>query len=399
LPELAERIRESVRHQHFEIIASLKQLVEVNSHSRNYDGINRVGDMVARFMPGILHRRIITDRNSVKHLIFAGSELNGKPVVLIGHTDTVFPPDSKFQNFMEVGDRIHGPGTSDMKGGIVVMVFALRVLDELGLLGTIPIRCLVNGDEEIGSPHSLPMIKEVARDASFGLVFECGGLEGEVVYARRGIRRFKLTVTGKARHAGVKEGPKDSAIVELSRMILALEDLNDPEKGVSINVGKISGGTDTNVVPDNATALFEFRFWDGETERAVLDRIGKIVNNPDNPQCTAKYKCDHQRPAGCPVEGTDELFSLVKNAAKDLQQTLGKERRGGTSDANFLTNMGIPTLDGLGPVGDLDHSPEEYILKQSLFERIELTALVLARLGGQASDQSSATEPRGKRRL
>jgi len=356
-------------------------MVEVNSHSRNYQGINRVGDLVAGLMPGSLHSKVLTDRNGVQHRIYHNPGAENMPVVMIGHIDTVFPPDSQFMKFKAVGDRLHGPGTADMKGGIVVMVYALRVLEELGVLETIPVQCLINGDEEIGSPHSLPLIKEMARNASFGLVFECGGLNGEVVTARRGIRRFKLTVTGKARHAGVKEGPKDSAIEELSRMILALEDLNDHEKGVSINVGKISGGVDTNIVPDNAQALFEFRFWDPDTEKAVLARIEEIASNQTNPQCSVEYKCLHHRPAGCPIEGTDKLYTRAKKAAKDLEQTLGKERRGGTSDANFLINMGVPTLDGLGPVGDLDHTTEEYILKQSLFERIEFTALLLAQLG------------------
>jgi len=300
---------------------------------------------------------------------------------MIGHIDTVFPPDSPFVKFEAHGDRLRGPGTADMKGGITVMIFALRVLEELGVLSKIPVQCLINGDEEIGSPHSLPLIRNMAPKAAFGLVFEAGGLNGEVVIARRGIRRFKLIVTGKARHAGVKEGPKDSAIEELARMILALEALNDQEKGISINVGKISGGIDTNIVPDNATALFEFRFWDSDAEKEVLDRIEQIVANPVNPGCSAECKCHHQRPAGCPIKGTDGLYEQTRKAAEELDQTLSRERRGGTSDANFLVSMGVPTLDGLGPVGDLDHSPEEYILTESLFERIELTTLLLMKLG------------------
>jgi glutamate carboxypeptidase len=387
--DLADSIHSKVTASRHEILRFLQDIVEVNSHSRNYQGINRVGDLVAGLMPDSLHSKVLTDRNGVQHRTYHNPGAENRPVVMIGHIDTVFPPDSEFMNFEVVGDRLHGPGTADMKGGIVVMVYALRVLDELGVLKTIPVQCLINGDEEIGSPHSLPLIKEMARNASFGLVFECGGLNGEVVTARRGIRRFKLTVTGKARHAGVKEGPKDSAIEELSRMILALEDLNVHEKGISINVGKISGGVDTNIVPDNAVALFEFRFWDPDTEKAVLARIEEIASNQTNPRCSAEYRCLHHRPAGCPIEGTDKLYTRAKKAAKDLEQILGKERRGGTSDANYLINMGVPTLDGLGPVGDLDHSPEEYILTGSLFERIELTALLLARLESRSGDRSS----------
>jgi len=217
----------------------------------------------------------------------------------------------------------------------------------------------------------------------YGLVFECGGLEGEVVKARRGIRRYKLTVSGKARHAGVKEGPKASAIMELSSMILALEALNDVKSGVSINVGRISGGTVTNMVPDHAEAYFEFRFWNRTTEEKTLEEIKSIIETPVNPGCHAVIECHHQRPAGCPVEGTDEIYRAVLKAARALEQEVGQEKRGGTSDANFLTDEGVPTLDGMGPIGDLDHSEDEYILKESLFERISLTALLLHTLASE----------------
>jgi glutamate carboxypeptidase len=267
-----------------------------------------------------------------------------------------------------------------MKSGVAVIVYALRILEELNILGSIPIKCLINGDEEIGSPHSRPIIKELSKWASYGLVFEGGGLGGEVVHARRGIRRFKLTVTGQAHHAGVWKGPKASAILELSQMIMALESLNDKDGNVTLNVGKISGGTATNVIAELAEASFEFRFWDGEAEKKVLNKIKEIVDNPDNPECSARINCHHKRPAGCPVDGTERLYDLVRKTAEELEQPIGRERRGGTSDANFLMDEGIPTLDGMGPVGDLDHSLDEYSLKESLFERIELLALLLTRI-------------------
>jgi glutamate carboxypeptidase len=265
-----------------------------------------------------------------------------------------------------------------MKAGVAVILFALRILDELDLLSTILLKCLINGDEEIGSPHSRPVVTDLARWADWGLVFEGGGKRNEVVYARRGIRRYKLTVTGEAHHAGVWEGPKASAILELSRMIQEFEGLNDLEDGVSLNVGKISGGTTTNVIPDFATASFEFRFWDEAVENEVVKQIEAIVANPANPKCQASIKCHHQRPAGSPVEGTDTLYSMVLNTAQELGQQVGKEKRGGTSDANFLIAGGVPTLDGMGPAGALDHSVEECIITESLFERIQLTALLMA---------------------
>jgi len=380
MDDLVREIRGKVQSRHREILASLEEVVSINSYSRNYEGINFAGELVRKNMPESLHHQITTDRNGVNHHLFlTGVEQVGLNLVLLGHVDTVFPPESESRRYEETTNRIFGAGITDMKAGVVVIIHALRILDEMGLLASIPVKCLINGDEEIGSTHSRPMIKELAKWASFGLVFEGGGRGGEVVYARRGIRRFKLTVTGEAQHAGVWEGPKASAILELARMVQSLEALNDREGGISLNVGKISGGTTTNVIPDLATASFEYRFWDGDAEKKALGRINEIVKNPENPMTGATVNCHHHRPAGCPLEGTEELYDMVSKTALELGQKVEKERRGGTSDANFLVDGGVPTLDGMGPSGALDHSSEECIIRDSLFERTELLALLMAR--------------------
>jgi glutamate carboxypeptidase len=374
-------IRDRVRKQRDEIVAFLKDFIETNSYSRNSEGINLVGEMVYEKMPDGLVCDVTTDRNGVNHHLYStGTQRDGSNLAVVGHIDTVFPPDSVFQKFTDSDGRLHGPGISDMKSGVTVIIYALRILDDMKLLDSVPLRCLINGDEEIGSPSSRPLIRKLAKWASYGLVFECAGLGGEVVSARRGIRRFALTVTGEAHHAGVWEGPKASAILELSRMIMALEALNNSEKRVSLNVGKISGGTASNVIPDLAKASFEFRFWDGKIEEEIITRINEIVDNPENKECSATINCHHRRPAACAIDGADRLYSLVSKTAGELDQEIGKEMRGGTSDANFLIDGGVPALDGMGPIGDMDHSLEEYILKESLFERIELTALLMTKL-------------------
>jgi len=162
-------------------------------------------------------------------------------------------------------------------------------------------------------------------------------------------------------------------------MVQALEALNDRERGISLNVGKISGGTTTNVIPDLATASFEYRFWDGKAEQETLGRINQIVSNLENPLIDATVNCHHSRPVGCPINDTDKLYNMVRDTARELGQELGKKRRGGTSDANFLVDGGVPTLDGMGPSGALDHSSEECIIKDSLFERTEFLALLMAK--------------------
>jgi len=376
------QIRELASSTRDNVVDLLGSLVRVNSYWGNPEGVNRTGKLVLKSVPSVLEREFITDDKGVRHHILKGPAPEKKKILLVGHLDTVFPPDSETTSFSITNGKITGPGTADMKGGIVVMVQALRILNELGLLEKIPVQVFLNGDEEVGSFYSSKILRNIAPKASCALVFECGGLDNQVVTGRRGVIRFELTATGQARHAGVKEGPKASAIVELARMVLALEELNDHERGISINVGTVQGGEANNIVPDHARATFEFRFRDAQTEREILERIEAIISSVDTPGCRATLETLHRRPCMVQVPGTEKLVSILKETASELGQEVDTEERGGASDGNFLSEMGIPVIDGLGPVGDLDHSAEEYIVEQSLYERIELTALLLVRLAG-----------------
>lgn len=362
----------------------LETVVEINSYWDNPNGVNLVGDVLLDEVPHAVTHEFFTDGNGVRHHLLTGPSAEKNKILLVGHLDTVFPPGSQFTSFTVADGRVLGPGTADMKGGIVVMIQALQILEDLDLLDQVPFKVLMSGDEEVGSPFSSGIIRDIAAEASCGLVFECGGLRNQVVVGRRGVIRYDLTATGQARHAGVKEGPKASAIVELSRLILALEDLNDHKKGISINVGTIQGGKANNIVPDFARASFEFRFRDGDSEREVLEKIEEIVSSVTTPGCEATLDTIHRRPCMVSVPGSDELISTLMEVAQELQQSVDTEHRGGASDGNLLSEMGVPVIDGLGPVGDLDHSPKEYIVEESLYQRIELTALLLCKLAGVA---------------
>jgi len=379
---ICERIRESAGFGRDQALDLLRDLVQINSHSENPEGVNRVADLVLNRIPASLKREVFTDGKGVNHHLLAGSSLEKKKILLVGHLDTVFPPESEATPFSVSDGKIIGPGTADMKGGIVVMVQALNILHDLGLLDKIPVKCLMNGDEEVGSPFSSRIVQKIGDEASCGLIFECGGLGNQVVVGRRGVARFTLEVTGKARHAGVKEGPKASAIVELARIILELEGLNDHARGISINVGTVQGGKANNIVPDFAAAAFEFRFRDGEAEKEILQKVESIVSSVTTPGCGAALKTLHRRPCMVQVPGSEDLVSSLMDTADELGQSVETEERGGASDGNFLSEMGVPVLDGLGPVGDMDHSADEYILEKSLYQRIELTALLLVRLAG-----------------
>ena len=379
---IRNRILECAASRRTQALDLLESLINVNSYWGNPEGVNRVGALVLDQIPQALKREYSVDSKGVQHHILTGPSGVKEKILLVGHLDTVFPPESATTPF-EINDgKIMGPGTADMKGGIVVMVQALRVLEELGLLEQIPFRILMNGDEEVGSPFSSQMVREMAAEASCGLIFECGGLGNQVVVGRRGVIRFNLTATGKARHAGVKEGPKASAIVELARMVLALEGLNNHERSISINVGTVQGGEANNIVPDLARASFEFRFRDSGAEKEILAKVQEIVSSVTTPGCGATLETLHRRPCMVSVPGSDDLVSTLMDTARELGQSLETEDRGGASDGNFLSEMGVPVIDGLGPGGDMDHSADEYILEKSLYERTELTALLLVRLAG-----------------
>ncbi len=381
---IRQRILECGASRRAQALDLLETVVKVNSYWGNPNGVNLVGDLVLDEMPAYLKHEFSSGGDGVRHHILTCPSPGKKKILLVGHLDTVYPPESEATPFEFSDGKIVGPGTADMKGGIVVMVQALRVLDELGLLKRIPLKILLNGDEEVGSPFSSEIVRELGSGASCGLIFECGGTGNQVVVGRRGVIRFELKATGLARHAGVKEGPKASAIVELSRMILELEALNDHDRGIAINVGTVQGGEANNIVPDFARATFEFRFRDSEAEMEILEKIQDIVAGVNTPGCGASLETLHRRPCLVSVPGSDELLTTLKNVASELGQSVGAEDRGGASDGNFLSEMGVPVIDGLGPVGDMDHSPEEYIVEQSLYERIDLTALLLCKLAGLA---------------
>jgi glutamate carboxypeptidase len=376
------RIREAAGSVRGESLLLLNSLVDVNSYSANAEGVNRVGDMVIESLPALLDRRFFTDGSGVRHHVISNPAAGKSLILMIGHLDTVYPMGTRHRSFERVGGRILGPGTADMKGGVVVMIQALRVLDELGYLDEIPVKCLFNGDEETGSAFSSKLLAELVQGVSFGLVFESGGLGGEIVTQRRGVARYELSVSGQAGHAGHVDGPKASAVAELAHKILALEDLNDRETGIAVNVGTVGGGTATNVVPDHASANFEIRFWDKESGEKVDKRLREIIGRPEIPGCELSLKEIHRSPCMVPAGETENLVKIVQAAAAELGQKVQTEKRGGASDGNFLSEMGIPVVDGLGPVGDLDHSPDEYIVEQSLYDRIDLTALLLCRLAG-----------------
>ncbi len=298
--------------------------------------------------------------------------------VLIGHCDTVWPIGTiKSMPFTRDGNVIKGPGVYDMKGGLTQLIFALKIIHRLGL--EMPVRPLVfiNSDEESGSIESRPHIENLAKQVERVFVLEPSlGLEGKLKTERKGVGRFSLFVAGKAAHAGLEPEKGVSAILELSYLIQKLHALNDPAKGITVNVGKIEGGLQSNVIPPTSRAEIDVRVPSLED----ADRIERQILNlsPQTRGTKISIQGGINRP---PLERTvknNELWQVARQLGQDLGLDLLNGTAGGGSDGNF-TSQYTATLDGLGAVGDGAHALHEFIFIDKMIERTALlTLLILA---------------------
>jgi glutamate carboxypeptidase len=352
-------------------------LCDQNSYTHNKAGTDHVAEMVLPHLTPILpfHRVVAEDDVGQHHVL--RNRADGKAIYLVGHLDTVFPPDHEFQKCRLDDDILYGPGTCDMKGGIAVIVYALRALEAAGALDGISIAVILNADEEIGSTTSRSLFEGERDNALACLVAECAGNNGELVTSRNGKMGARIDSYGQDRHVSDGTHEKASAVLELAHQIIALESLNASQPGLSVNVGKVEGGLGSSTIPGQASALLEIR-WADETHRTILeDTIAKTIPEHSRPGCRSTFIVLNARPAMPAHEGTKRLYNQVEDAGHVLGVTVRSEHRRGTSDANFFGAAGVPTVDGFGPVGFRDHTAEEHILIPSLRQRTLLLAHVL----------------------
>jgi len=316
-------------------------------------------------------------------LLIGRLEGSGGPrVLMIGHMDTVFDPGTAAERPFRIADgRATGPGVSDMKGGLLLGFVAVEVLQEAGFGGFGRITYVNNPDEEIGSPFSRAYIAELAKEADVALVLESGRENGDVVSARKGVSDYTIEIVGRAAHAGVEPERGRSAILEAAHKTIALQALNGRWPGVTVNVGVIRGGTRTNVVPERCVLEVDVRSPQEETLRAAEAEVERIATEHTVPDVTARAigRAWH-RPME-KKEGGARLAALAAAVAADLGFELHDAATGGASDANTTSAAGVPTLDGLGPVGGDDHGPREWIDLSSVVPRIALLAGLVSRLG------------------
>jgi glutamate carboxypeptidase len=379
IPAMHDTIRSYLEPRRRETLDLLRRLVEIQTGSRNKPGLDRMaaelGEILGDILPEVRTLPFTEHGNMLQAMTRPAAE-GRKGVVLVGHMDTVFPADTNFTAYREDPERCFGPGVYDMKGGLVVAIYALKTLAHLGLLEEIPVTVLFNSDEEIGSPASMPWIEQTCAGALAALVFEGGGPDRDVVTGRKGRLGLNLTVRGRAGHAA-KGGPKSSAILELAHKIIALEALNDSRE-ITLNVGQVTGGIGPNTVPEQAEAAIDARFLTPAGQKRLEENLARIVAVPMLAGTSATLSVTSGRPAMPQSEGNRNLYAIARAQAQAFGYDLPEELRSGVSDANFIAGVGVPVLDGLGPVGDLDHSDMEFILKDTLTERATLTAAAIA---------------------
>jgi glutamate carboxypeptidase len=311
----------------------------------------------------------------------------GPSVLLIGHLDTVFEPGTvAARPFVIRADRAHGPGVSDMKAGLLAGLYALEALRGTAADRTdwLPVERLVfvaNPDEEIGSPSSTAIIRELARDVDVALVLEGARDNGDIVSSRKGMMDLRLTIRGRAAHAGVEPHKGRSAVLEAAHKIVALHALTGRWPGVTVNAGAVHGGTRPNIVAEEASVVLDVRAVERGHLELAEEAVRAIARGSTVPDVTTDVELMMRWWPMEKLERSSHLVDLAVAVADSLGFPLEDAATGGASDANTTAGMGVPSLDGLGPVGGLDHAPGEYVEVPSIVPRTALLAGLLAAVG------------------
>jgi glutamate carboxypeptidase len=358
------------------LLQTIREFVEIESPSDNKPAADRMSAFIAEKFALIggrpqLHRAEHFGDNL--QIDFPGVRSAG-PVLLLGHVDTVYPLGTLPTMPCRIDDdRLHGPGVLDMKAGIALMLFAVEALQAWHGQLPRPVTVFLVSDEEVGSSASRKITEALARKSAAVLVLEpAAGLRGAVKTARKGVGGYTLTVKGIAAHAGLDPGKGHSAILELARQIAVISKWNDLKSGVSVNPGVIRGGTRTNVVAAEAVAEIDVRIKSAK-QAAGLDRKFRALK-PFDKHCKLHIEGGINR---LPMERKAGVVALYKKAqaiAKQISWKLEEAAVGGGSDGNFTAGIGIPTLDGLGAVGEGTHAVHEYIVISELPRRALLLA-------------------------
>ncbi len=381
-------LRSITARRYDEFVQNLASMVNVDCGSFTPDGVNEIADACeARFdamgwkVERVAHAPAEGEAQ-LGDLIFGRFGSGAGPrVLMIGHTDTVFDVGTAAERPFRIdGDRAHGPGVSDMKGGLLIGFFALEALREVGFDGLGQVTYICNPDEEIGSPFSRQSIEDAAAEADVALVLEGARENGDIVSSRKGVTDYLIEIVGRAAHAGVEPERGRSAVLEAAHKVIAFQALNDRWPGVTVNAGVISGGSRPNVIAERCSIHVDVRSPNEATLTDAEAEIERIAQAHTVPDVTASVTAGRWHRPMEKKEGGARLVQLAVTVAGELGFELHDAATGGASDANATSAAGVPTLDGLGPVGGDDHGPQEWIDLRSVVPRIALLAGILSRL-------------------
>jgi glutamate carboxypeptidase len=363
----------------------IASLVEVNSFTENAEGGRKVGGMLRELfaLPG-LASSVKTSARYADHLVFASRKGAAAPsIALVGHLDTVFPPGT-FEGYRRDGGLARGPGVLDMKGGLVVVAFAVQALVETGGLETVaPLRIVIVADEEVGSPEGQSVIREGIAGSSAALVFEAGRTSppDAIITRRKGTGGMTARAFGKAAHAGNNHKEGVNALWAIARFVDRVQALTSYDRGVTVNVGKIAGGQGKNTVPDQAEAAIDLRFCTSADAEALVAAIGRAAEEAAASIPGARIELEGGV-AREPLERSEASAALMAAYAECARASgLGGEEApliGGGSDASTSSSMGIASIDGLGPRGVGFHTKDEQIEVATLVPKAQALARFLA---------------------
>lgn len=360
------------------MLGLLADLVNIDSGSRDKAGVDRVGERLAAFLtaegiPVARHRN-----ETLGDALSARTGGEGRPVLLLGHQDTVFPAGEAARRPFALRDgRVHGPGVADMKAGLVMNAFVLAACHRAGEAA--PLRALFTSDEEIGSPGCRPLIEAAAREARAVLNAEPGRPSGNVVTGRKGGIQGWLTVHGRAAHAGANFTDGASAIAELAHVITALHALTDLDRGVTVNVGLVEGGVSVNTVAPLARAAIDLRWVTPESRDRLLAEVEAAAARRTLPGTRAGFEIAAEFRPLVADEGSRALFAAYAGAMRDLGHAVAGEFAGGCADSGFTAAVGCPTLCATGPIGGRTHTVDEWADPESLVPRARGAALTALR--------------------
>jgi len=382
----------------------LDQVLEwsaVNSGSRNIDGLGRLSALLGDAFSALPVSVVLVDAEPVDAVDPSGRKIDlqhgrnlhlkvrpDAPAQLLftGHMDTVFAADHAFQQTRWLDDEVlNGPGVADMKGGIAVMLAALKAIEGSEAAASVGYEVIINSDEEVGSLGSAALIAAAARGKKAALTYEPSALpDGTLAGARPGSGNFAITIHGRSAHAGRNPEDGRNAIAAAAHLTLLFEAMRQP--GLSVNPARIDGGSPTNVVPDIAILRVNLRPATPELQRiasAMIDEAVALVSAERDVRIDLHG--GFARPPKPMTPQAEALFVLVRQAGADLAQTIGWQASGGVCDGNNIAACGVPVVDTMGVRGGKIHSMEEFLIVESLKERAALSALTIMRLAGASA--------------